>query len=398
MANIKTTLDTRRIKSDGTYNIIYRITHLNRVYTINSGIAILEQYWDYEHFQIIKQHPNSKLLNLKLLKGYFKIEKAILTMDDDFSIEQLRNIIKGNASNSSKSFKCFAQELIEQMMQEGRTGNALVYQTAVNRLTAFSNDEIAFNKIDYKLLTAFIHQLKLEGLKTNSISNYLRSIRAIYNKAIKHKLVDRSLYPFYDISIKFQRTANRAISKGDIKNLINLPLVENSQSWRALNYFMLSFFLRGISFTDMAYLKHSNIINGRIEYERRKTHKLYSVKLFSNAKTIINNLHQIDSDYLLPILPNDIIEDSLKAKKIIKQWIKTTNKYLNMLSMEIYATTTISTYSSRYTFANRAKQLGYPNELIAEALGHEYGNKITNIYLEAFDTAKVDALHKNVIF
>jgi len=31
----------------------------------------------------------------------------------------------------------------------------------------------------------------------------------------------------------------------------------------------------------------------------------------------------------------------------------------------------------RYTYANIAKQLGYSKDLIAEALGHEYGNKVT---------------------
>jgi integrase len=279
----------------------------------------------------------------------------------------------------------------------GRTGNAIVYQTAVNRLIAFSSDDIALNKIDYKLLTGFIHRLKLEGLKTNSISNYLRSIRAIYNKAIKHKIVDRSLYPFYDISIKSQGTAKRAISKADVTKLISLHLEENSQSQKALNYFLLSFYLRGISFTDMAYLKRSNLINGRIHYVRRKTHKLYSIKLFAPADDIINNLHQIDQNYLLPVLPDSIVENSLEAKKTIKQWIKTTNKYLKRLSLEINCEISITTYCSRHSFATIAKHLGYSNELIAEALGHEHGNKITNIYLDAFDEDKLDAMHYDVI-
>ena len=87
-----------------------------KVFTINSGTSIVEQYWDYERFEITKQHPNSKLLNLKLLKDYFKIEKAILTLDEDFTIEKLRKILKGEAPNSSESFKSFAQELIKQMI------------------------------------------------------------------------------------------------------------------------------------------------------------------------------------------------------------------------------------------------------------------------------------------
>ncbi|MFK2819038.1 Arm DNA-binding domain-containing protein [Flavobacteriaceae sp. LMIT009] len=116
MATVKTTLDTRRLKADGTYNIIYKIRHQKKVHTINSGTSILEHHWDREHSRIFKEHPNSKLLNLKLLKDYFKIEKAILTLDDDFTIEALRNIIKENSPNSSQSFKMFAQKLIENLI------------------------------------------------------------------------------------------------------------------------------------------------------------------------------------------------------------------------------------------------------------------------------------------
>ncbi|MDU8886990.1 site-specific integrase [Yeosuana sp. MJ-SS3] len=397
MATVKTTLDTRRPKVNGAYNIIFKIRHHSKVYTINSGIAILDRYWDYEHSKITKQHPNSKLLNLKLLKDYFKIEKAMLTLDDDFTIEKLRNNFKGIAPNTSKSFKKHAQKLIDELMATNKTGNAIVYRTATNRLLEFCGKDIMLNEIDYKLLDKFIHHLQLKGLKQNSISNYLRTIRAIYNKAIKYKLVDRSSHPFYDISIKSQKTANKAITKENLERLISLPLEEDSASWKALNYFMLSFYLRGISFTDMAYLKRSNIINGRVEYIRRKTHKHYSVKLFGNAKSIINNLHEMDQDYLLPVLNNSIVEDSLDAKRIIKQWIKTTNKYLKRFSGEIKTSVIITTYSSRYSFANVAKQLGYSNELIAEALGHSYGNKTTAIYLDSFDTNKIDDMHFKVI-
>src|SRR5690606_12647492 len=261
----------------------------------------------------------------------------------------------------------------------------------------FCKKDVLFTEIDYKLLDSFKHHLQVKGLKPNSISNYFRTIRAIYNKAIKHKLVSRDNYPFYDISIKSQRTANRAISKAAIKDLMNLSLEENSASWKALNYFMLSFYLRGISFTDMAYLKQTNIVNDRIEYKRRKTHKNYSIKLFKCTKSIISKLQDSNSCYLLPIINENIVEDSLEAKKVIKQWIKTTNKYLKRLSLELQCEISITTYSSRYSFASIAKHLGYSNELIAEALGHQYGNRVTNIYLDTFDVNKLDAMHYDVI-
>ncbi len=92
-----------------------------------------------------------------------------------------------------------------------------------------------------------------------------------------------------------------------------------------------------------------------------------------------------------------IVEDSLETKKIIHQWIKTTNKYLKRLSKLANLPISITTYSARYSFASISKQLGYSNEMIAEALGHEYGNRVTNIYLDAFDNNKLDEMHEDVI-
>lgn len=108
-------------------------------------------------------------------------------------------------------------------------------------------------------------------------------------------------------------------------------------------------------------------------------------------------MHVPGSDYLLPIIPNNVPEDSLRAKRLIQQCIKTTNKYLKRLSTECGLLNSTQTYSSRHGFATIAKRMGYSNELIAEALGHEIGNKITNIYLDTFDTDVLDAMHQHVI-
>lgn len=398
MANIKTLLDLRRAKSDGTFNIIFRIIDFKKVYTINSGVSLQQHYWDERKGQVAKEYPNAKLLNIKLSKHFFKIEQAVLSLDDEFSIEKLKAMLSGKPQGeTSETFQVFADKIIQQMIEANRVGNALVYQTAVNRLITYCGKDVTFEEVNYKLLDQFSHHLTTSGLKINSVSNYFRSIRAIYNKAIKMKVVDRSLYPFHDISIKSEKTAKRAILKDDIAKLLQIHVEKNSTCWRSLNYFMLSFFLRGISFTDLAYLKQSNIIDGRIEYKRRKTHKNYSVKLFPEAESIINQMHVPGSDYLLPIIPIGVTEDSIRAKRIIQQCIKTTNKYLKKLSTECELLNSIQTYASRHSFATIAKRLGYSTELIAEALGHQHGNKITNIYLDSFEDEVLDAMHKQVI-
>ena len=354
MANLKLLLDTRRIKSDGTFNLIFRITHLRKVYTINSGISLDEKFWNHQGTEIYKSHPNANLINLKLNKDYFVLQDAILRLDDDFSIDKLRNRLKGKAlDNESYTFKEFADKLIVQMFESKRTGNANVYQTAVNRFLEFCDrDDIKFSEINYSLLEGFIHALTIQGLKTNSISNYLRSLRAIYNRAIKEELVEGSLYPFYHIKIKTEKTLKRAISRDDLFKLINCKVIENTPTWKALNCFALSYYLIGISFTDLAYLKKENIVDGRVIYRRRKTHKNYSIKLFPQAQSIINKMNSNNGKYLLPVLTDEVTEDSIQAKKIIKQWIKTTNHHLKKLATKVEINSNITTYTSRHTLWN----------------------------------------------
>ena len=221
MATLKTLLYKRRAKSDGSFNIIFRITNNRNNYSINSGVSVLVKYWNEKKFEINKLHPNFNLLNLKITKQFFKIQQAILVLDDGFSIEKLRFMIDDNPKKQSQStFKVFSDELIAQMIHTNKTGNALVYQTAVNQFMAsVNNDQLLFSEIDYPLLEKFSNHLVKKGLKINSISNYIRTIRAIYDKAIKLKVVERSFYPFYDISIKSEKTAKRAISKDDILKL-----------------------------------------------------------------------------------------------------------------------------------------------------------------------------------
>ena len=225
----------------------------------------------------------------------------------------------------------------------------------------------------------------------------MKSIRAIYNKAIKAKLIDRSYYPFQDISIKSERTAKRAVVIDDLKSLNQIDLPINSKEWHARNYFLLSFCLRGMSFTDMAYLSTKNLSKGYLRYRRRKTHKQYEVKLVAKAIEILSHYEGKNKKYLIPILPTTIVEDSFDAKKVISQWIKTTNKWLKRLGVKCEIDEPLTTYVGRHTWATTAKRLGYSNELIAEAMGHEYGNKITNIYLDSFEQSVIDEMNYTIV-
>jgi integrase/recombinase XerD len=402
MVSYKLALDERRAKQDGTFPLVVRVTFNRKVNTYQTGIFLKSEHWDKNTLQVTKAASNSLALSSKATEFYVKVQKAILTIENnqEFTFEDLKNLLYPTIvkKEKQKSFREYADCVMADMRKSGRTGGALVYLTAVNRLIDYcGNKDILFSEIDYTFLDGFKSKLLEQGLKKNSVGNYFRSIRALYNKAIKAKIVSRDLYPFHDIPIKTEKTAKRAIKIDELRKLYMHPKETESQEWHAANYLFLSYTLRGISFTDMAYLKESNIKNGCIVYRRRKTQKLYTIKLHQVAVLILNYYKDSANGYLLPIFPKGMVEDSEQSKKISRQWIKTTNKYLNRIAVQCGVNANITTYVIRHTWATIAKRLGYPNEMIAEGMGHEYGNKITNIYLDEFDADLIDTMNDKVI-
>lgn len=402
MVNYKVILDDKRVNSTGKYPVVIRITFNRRNTSYITGVRVQKHEWDQRSQQITKAHGNHQQLNKSIGEFYLKVQKAIhrLTDTGHFSFEQLKEDLKDKPLPTvfPGNFKDFSDKLIKEMIAVKRSGNAIVYQTAVNKLISFAgNKNIKFNEINYSFLDDFKYQMILNGARVNTVGNYFRSIRAIYNKAIKAKLVDRACYPFHDISIKQERTIKRAIMIDDIYRVVALEIKPNTPMWHARNYFLLSFSLIGISFTDLAYIKQENIVRDRVEFTRRKTHKRYSIKITSYTKNLFDIYKRSNSTYLLPILPFQIDEDSLDAKKRITQALRITNKYLKRLGTECGLVNPLTTYVARHTWATTAKRLGYSNELIAEAMGHEYGNKITNIYLDNFEQNVIDDLNEKVI-
>jgi integrase/recombinase XerD len=405
MVYYKLILDERRLKEDQIYPVIIRITHNRKNSSLATGVRVRKPNWNSNCCQIERSEPNYQQLNLTITEFYIKVQKLIHQLETEcqFSFETLKERLSPTPVMRKPiviqpTVASFAAKLIKEMFDINKAGNALIYRTASNRFLNYCNNaNLLFNEVDYILLEGFRNHLISSKVKQNTISNYFRTIRAIYNKAIKAKIVDRSSYPFLDIPIKVERTAKRAINIKELKALAILSLKEQSPAWHARNYFMFSFALRGASFTDVAYLKVDNIRKGYIVYRRRKTGKELRVKIFPFTKQLINT-YKTNSKYLFPILSDDVIEDSLQAKNILFQWIKTSNKYINRLGKDCKIEEDITSYVTRHTFATIAKKkFGYSNEVIAECLGHEYGNKITNTYLDSYDQSLIDEVNERLI-
>lgn len=394
----KFVLDRRRKNQNGLYQLKIRVYQNNKTTERALGIKLTERDWDEKLQLILKTDTNYKINTYKLSVIKTGIERLLLLSEGDISIDNLLNVMQQRPNSNKITFRQYSQELIDSLLKAKRTGTAMAYRDAMNSLVKHSGNKLTFSQITYKLLYDYNSSMLAHGLKVNSVAAYLRSIRAIYNKAINDKLVSQNDYPFKNFKIKNEKTIFRTLSISDMNSIIELDIKEGSRTWHWRNYFLISFCLIGINFADLLTLSKENIAKDRVVYRRSKTGKIYSIKLHPYSKTLLSiylNDLKINNDYILPELDKNL--EGLDAKKKITQIIKNCNKHLNIIARSCNINTRITTYYARYSWANIAKEIGYSRDVIAEALGHEYGNKVTGIYLDNYDKKVIDEANQQVI-
>lgn len=398
MATLKLTIDIKRKYLDGRVPVVYRLTHKTRTTRIESGIKLFPQEWDLTKCKVNKKHPKAQELNLTLKNKLVEMESKLLAASSEQayeSVQELKQMLLNTNNLSKTNFFEFACSEIQDLRDKNRFGNAQAYETAVKRLIGLAGTQLTIEKITFSLLADFETYLQKEGLTRNSVAVYMREIRALLNKAIKKKLLVRENYPFHDYKIKTEKTVNRPISQSELLTVKQYPLEEGTRLWHSRNIFLLIFNLIGISFIDLSLLKHYSIQGDRVLYRRRKTGKLYSIKLTREAVSIINLYKDETTEYLISYLAIDNISKD-RERKAIAQNLKVCNHYLKKLGKLCGISIPLTTYVARYTWANIAKSLGYPKDQIAEALGHEYGNRVTGIYLDNYGNEVIDEMNKQV--
>lgn len=401
MATIRIFLDKRRTKTDGTNPLKIRITHQRKSWELPIDSYITADTWDKSKGQIKNTHPNHRLINLKIRKRLSFVEEQILELerkDADYSLEDVKGLFAPKEKEEEEKMIdaiMFGQMLVEEMKAVGRLGNADAYNTALNQLKSFTPSP-TFEEINYNFLTKWEMTLKQKGTKINTISVYFRTVRAVFNQAIKRDVVDQKHYPFNKFKIKSERTVQRTLTKEQIKEIEALELKTGTGMDRARDTFILSFNLCGMNFRDIALLTEDNIQADRIIYRRQKTHKIYSIKITPKAKEIIEKYKGENSPFVMPIVPNKHKGDKDKQQKSAKEMVKNYNtRYYHEIG-KLIGLPKITTYYARYSWANIARKLGYSKDLIAEALGHEYGNRVTGIYLDNYDLEVIDEMNEKV--
>jgi site-specific recombinase XerD len=400
--NIVVSLDMRRMKKDNTYPVIMRLGHNERTTSIPIGISVQESDWDTKNKLVKKTYvglTSVTRLNNTIQKKKAEAMDIILKLDETgqlnlLSVTAVRDKIL--QANTNQSFFHYAVLLIDDLKRANRIGTARSYSGVISVLKKYNNDrDLCFHNITYSFLSKFDTHHKSNGNGANGLAVYMRTIRAIYNKAIKEGIIDKELYPFNEYKIKTTPTEKRALDWNLLKRIINTKLAPNHPCFNARNYFVASYMMYGMNFTDMAFLQKTDIKNGRIYYRRKKTSKLYDIKITDSLNKILKHFikQKQESEYIFPIIKR---ETPILQDKDIRWARQVYNEKLNELAKHCKIDKNLTSYVSRHSFATQAMLQDVPLNAISTMLGHS-SLKTTEVYLKSLPSNILDGYNSMIL-
>lgn len=371
MASIKLSIATTT-KNDGTRPLYFILSHGNRTARIATGVSIAPEQWDKKKLQVTN-HPQKKQLNLMLAQRKFDIEQTLYNIAASRSVRslsatQLKDAIL--ASMSGEDSTVTIRDIFTKFIAKKTRPNTIkTFEATLRHMNNFDSAILdkRIEEINYDWLSDFANWLKCG---TNATNLYLSKIRAVYNYAIDCEYT--TAYPFRKIRLKKERTKKRNLSANKLREIIFCDEYTEVQQVY-VDFFALQFLLIGINVVDL--MGDVRIHDGRIEYDRAKTGKPYSIKIEPEMK---------------PYIDKFLVEDAtmnLRARTVHGMTIAL-NRHLHRIAG-------ITSYWSRHSWATIAASLDIPKDIIALALGHG-GNSVTDIYIE-FDMKKVDEANRKVI-
>ena len=407
MTTTKLYLDTRSLNANGEAPMKICITSHHRSAYITLGLKLNPHYWDAVRAKVTEL-PNRAVLNSYLNNQKLRVDNAIMELTAKGELRgltatQIKNIIADIIDPKSTNedlfiyrFSRYAESRVKQSTKEK-------YAITLKRIKEYDSraSQLTFEDITKDWLVGFDTFLTKTCPKKNSRNIHFRNIRAVFNDAIDNNVTQS--YPFRKFKIQPEETLKRSLTLKQLRELFTYPVEPWQQ--RYVDMFKLAFFLIGINTVDLCHLLSIDA-DGRVNYRRAKTGKLYSIKVEAEALEIINRYK--GKQYLLNIMDRikrpqaftmkfDRGLQSVGPVSYIpnENWRPNSKKH-KLLKVRHSIFPHLSAYWARHTWATIAAELDIPKETISAALGHTMGNQTTSIYIK-FDNAKIDAANRKVI-
>ena len=394
--------DVRKKQINDVCSLRWCVTHKRKRVYYSTGKALNLNDWErFEKANEADFNFKTKALDLKETKNsisnYFNgtLKPILEKIENNFTFEALNQRLgKSDILSVNDAFN----DKIRLLIENNRIGNSTIYQTALNSLEDFKGKNIPFDSITIPFLNRYEKHLSDKGVKTATISIYMRTLRAIINNEGKPYLKDE-VYPFgrgryvpntsKGVKIALTLKQIRAIENYDCKD---------KQTELCRDMWLFSFYGSGINYTDMFRAKYSDIVIGELTFVRYKTRNTRNDETYLNIP-ILGPMKQIilkygnrsRSGYIFPII-NDCKNEAEKRKKI-SNLTSDSNKRIKAICKELKNDDDtpmipnfdlVNNYTARHSYATILNKLRVPESFISQQLGHST-QSITQGYFGGFD-------------
>ena len=297
----------------------------------------------------------------------------------------------------------YMQAVIEGLEEKKKYAAVHTYQCTLNSYTRFAGGEgtpmpmeEVFSAGRLKGYEEWL--VRVNERSWNTVSTYMRTLRAVYNRISPPGSAGHDPKLFADVHTKVESRTKRALTGRQAHALMNADFATlPEEQRRVLAYFLLMFLFRGMPFIDLAHLRKKDVRGGVIVYQRHKTGRQITVRIPKEAVPLMKRFRGTgdESVYLFPILPG-AKEEGRELYRSYLLALREFNKGLARLAAELLPGTKVSSYTARHTWATLAYYQGTPVGIISEAMGHS-SVRVTETYLKPFGNKRIDRENNKLI-
>jgi len=386
-------LDKRREAKKG-FPVKVRVTYLRQPRYYSTGVYLSEA----DFIKVMGKNPRNeelKKVKKKLARFQKKADEAVDQLGDSFSFDSFKALYLDKPS-THKDVISYFDRYIDDLSEEGRAGTASSYRCAKNSIQEFigKNRKIEFSDVSVKWLNKYEKFMLDQGRSTTTVGIYCRSLRTLFNSAIEDGKAKKEKYPFgkRKYEMPASRNVKKALPRADLKLIYEYQPAKNTWEEQARDFWLFSYFCKGMNVKDICNLKHKNLSAKKITFIRAKTKR--STK--ANQKEIVislnDDINKVIKKYgtrslspdrnVFPFL--DGTESAEQELAIVKQTTKNINNGMKKIAGILDIDGSVTTYAARHSFATMLKRGGAPMEFISESLGHS-NLQTTESYLDSFE-------------
>ena len=114
----------------------------------------------------------------------------------------------------------FMKQVANGLQVEGNFGTAHVYRSSLNAIIAYSGKvDFTFDEVSPEWLKGFEVYLRSRGCSWNTVSTYLRTFRAVYNRAVDLRKASYVPHLFRSVYTGTRADHKRALGDEDMKKV-----------------------------------------------------------------------------------------------------------------------------------------------------------------------------------